>query len=45
MLYRFGLADDVDPTVTGAAIHFHLSENRTKLLEERSLDSLGSERP
>ena len=28
-----------------AAIHFHLSENRTKLLEDRSLDTLRSEMP
>ena len=32
-------------TLIGAAIHFRLSENRTKLLEDRSLDTLRSEMP
>lgn len=45
VLYRSGFADDVEHTLTGAAIHFHLSENRTKLLEDRSLDTLRSEMP
>ena len=45
LLYRSGFADDVEHTLTGAAIHFHLSENRTKLLEDRSLDTLRSEMP
>ena len=40
VLYRFGFTDDIEHTLTGAAIHFHLSESRTKLLEDRSLDSL-----
>lgn len=40
LLYRFGFTDDIEHTLTGAAIHFHLSENRTKLLENRSLDTL-----
>lgn len=45
LLYRFGFTDDIEHTLTGAAIHFHLSENRTKLLEDRSLDTLRSEMP
>ena len=40
VLYRFGFADDIEHTLTGAATHFHLSESRTKLLEDRSLDTL-----
>lgn len=40
LLYRFGFTDDIEHTLIGAAIHFHLSENRTKLLENRSLDTL-----
>lgn len=40
LLYRFGFTDDIEHTLSGAAIHFHLSENRTKLLEEQSLDTL-----
>lgn len=45
LLYRFGFIDDVEHTLIGAAIHFHLSENRTKLLEDRSLDALRTEMP
>ena len=45
LLYRFGFMDDIEHTLTGAAIHFHLSENRTKLLEGRSLDTLRKEMP
>ena len=45
LLYRFGFTDDVEHTLIGAAIHFHLSENRTKLLEDRSLDALRTEMP
>ena len=41
LLYRFGFTDGIEHTLTGAAIHFHLSENRTKLLEDRSLDTFG----
>ena len=40
VLYRFGFTDDIEHTLTGAAIHFHLSESRTKLLEDRSLETL-----
>ena len=40
VLYRFGFTDDIEHTLIGAAIHFHPSENRTKLLEDRSLDTL-----
>lgn len=45
LLYRFGFTDDIEHTLIGAAIHFHLSENRTKLLEDRSLDTLRAEMP
>ena len=45
LLYRFGFTDDIEHTLIGAAIHFHLSENRTKLLEEQSLDALRKEMP
>ena len=45
LLYRFGFTDDIEHTLTGAAIHFHLSENRTKLLEDRSLDTLRTKMP
>ena len=45
LLYRHGFTDDIGHTLIGAAIHFHLSENRTKLLEEQSLDTLRKEMP
>ena len=45
LLYRHGFADDIEHTLTGAAIHFHLSENRAKKLEDRSLDTLRKEMP
>ena len=45
LLYRFGFTDDIEHTLIGAAIHFQLSENRTKLLEEQSLDTLRKEMP
>ena len=45
LLYRFGFTDDIEHTLTGAAIHFHLSENRTKLLEDRSLNMLRRQMP
>lgn len=45
LLYRHGFTDDIGHTLIGAAIHFHLSENRTKLLENRSLDTLRKEMP
>lgn len=43
LLYRHGFTDDIEHTLTGAAIHFHLSESRTKLLENRSLDPHGGD--
>lgn len=45
VLYRFGFADDVEHTLTGAAIHFHLSENRAKKLEGEAMDNLWLELP
>lgn len=44
LLYRHGFTDDIEHTLIGAAIHFHLSESRTKLLENRSLDPRGGDR-
>ena len=45
LLYRFGFTDDIEHTLIGAAIHFHLSENRTKLLEAETMDNLWLELP
>lgn len=45
LLYRFGFTDDIEHTLIGAAIHFHLSENRTKKLEDEAMDNLRLELP
>ena len=45
LLYRFGFTDDIEHTLTGAAIHFHLSEKRAKKLESEAMDNLWLELP
>ena len=45
VLYRFGFTDDIEHTLIGAAIHFHLSENRAKKLEGEAMDNLWLELP
>ena len=45
LLYRFGFTDDIEHTLTGAAIHFHLSEKRAKKLEGEAMDNLWLELP
>ena len=45
LLYRHGFADDVGHTLIGTAIHFHLSENRAKKLEDAAMDNLWLELP
>ena len=45
VLYRFGFTDDIEHTLTGAAIHFHLSESRAKKLEGAAMDNLWLELP
>lgn len=45
LLYRFGFTDDIEHTLTGAAIHFHLSESRAKKLEDAAMDNLRLELP
>ena len=45
LLYRFGFTDDVEHTLIGTAIHFHLSENRAKKLEDEAMDNLWLELP
>lgn len=45
LLYRHGFADDVGHTLIGTAIHFHLSENRAKKLEDEAMDNLWLELP
>ena len=45
LLYRHGFTDDVGHTLIGTAIHFHLSENRAKKLEDKAMDNLWLELP
>lgn len=45
LLYRHGFTDDIGHTLTGAAIHFHLSEKRAKRLEGEAMDNLWLELP
>lgn len=45
LLYRHGFADNVGHTLIGTAIHFHLSENRAKKLEDEAMDNLWLELP
>lgn len=45
VLYRFGFTDDVEHTLIGTAIHFHLSEKRAKKLESEAMDNLWLELP
>lgn len=45
LLYRHGFTDDIGHTLIGTAIHFHLSENRAKKLEDKAMDNLWLELP
>ena len=45
LLYRFGFTDDIEHTLIGTAIHFHLSESRAKKLEGEAMDNLWLELP
>lgn len=45
LLYRHGFTDDIEHTLIGTAIHFHLSENRAKKLEDAAMDNLWLELP
>lgn len=45
LLYRHGFTDDIGHTLIGTAIHFHLSENRAKKLEDETMDNLWLELP
>ena len=45
LLYRFGFTDDIEHTLIGTAIQFHLSESRAKKLEAEAMDNLWLEQP
>ena len=40
LLYRYGFADDVEHTLIGTAIHFNLTESRSKKIEKDAMDNL-----
>ena len=40
LLYRYGFTDGIEHPLIGAALHFHLSESRTKKVEGEAMDSL-----
>ncbi|MCD8096738.1 MAG: sigma-70 family RNA polymerase sigma factor [Lachnospiraceae bacterium] len=40
ILYRYGFTDDIEHTLIGTAIHFHLSASRAKRTEETALEHL-----
>ncbi len=43
LLYRYGFTDDIEHTLIGTAIHFHLSDSRAKRTEETALEHLRRE--
>lgn len=45
LLYRYGFTDDIEHTLIGTAIHFHLNESRAKRMEEQAMDNLWVELP
>ncbi len=45
LLYRFGFEDDMEHTLVGTALHFHLSESRARSTEALALDNLWLELP
>ena len=45
ILYRYGFTDGIEHPLIGAALHFHLSENRTKKVEGEAMDSLRGKLP
>ena len=40
LLYRYGFTDGIEHPLNGTALHFHLSESRTKKVERDVMDSL-----
>ena len=40
LLYRYSFTDGIEHPLIGAALHFHLSESRTKKVEGKAMDSL-----
>ena len=45
LLYRYGFTDGIEHPLIGAALHFHLSESRTKKVEGEAMDSLRGKLP
>lgn len=45
LLYRYGFTDGTEHPLTAAAQHFHLSENRARVLDAQAIDDLRLELP
>ena len=45
LLYRYGFTDGIEHPLIGAALHFHLSESRTKKVEGEAMGSLRGKLP
>ena len=45
LLYRYGFTDGIEHPLIGVALHFHLSESRTKKVEGEAMDSLRGKLP
>ena len=45
LLYRYGFTDGIEHPLIGAALHFHLSESRTRKVEGKAMDSLRGKLP
>ena len=45
LLYRYGFTDGIEHPLIGTALHFHLSESRTKKVEGEAMDSLRGKLP
>ena len=45
LLYRYGFINGTEHPLIGAALHFHLSESRTKKVEGEAMDSLRGKLP
>ena len=45
LVYRYGFTDGIEHPLIGAALHFHLSESRTKKVEGEAMDSLRGKLP
>ena len=45
LMYRYGFTDGIEHPLIGAALHFHLSESRTKKVDGETMGSLRGKLP